>query len=403
MFGLTSSHMRALGGQLAMKNQKDLKRIYKEAARDAPKLPKFKLDALNAIYTEAFPGMPIPDYSGGVDPRSPWIPLIMVISYIIYLVFKQFFSAEPGGAESLADGDGSNVDDESYWPTTVPPQLIRLDRINHTPAGLVQAPEFPKCRMKINPWYGDELHDDKSRETGAARLVSYNEELTELKSKLASQYWDMCEAYLRILWSGGLSYPDDFKLNGGLFVRKNGTPVESGKIKRLVADPTVDTIVICNNATDDQNLRKGVHIGQNVIYVDRSNSGCTSDVYGCFGDPIITKTLMGVESRTYASIIMGDCPITAIGKRTLIRMDGVKRKDLASRFDWHKSILVAAYQLLKVGGAIYYPGFIHVAANSRKNQYEHIKNSILKTPITGFTVSIGAGEIESAVVKLTRV
>ena len=117
---LTSTHMRALGGLLATKSQRDITKIHEQVAKiyeqptmDLSHLSHEQLVVLNSMYSEAFPGMPIPDsYSGGISSGRISYAIISTLTWmaLVYFIVGVFISA----------ADSPDSPDEPSEPLIIP-------------------------------------------------------------------------------------------------------------------------------------------------------------------------------------------------------------------------------------------------------------------------------------------
>ena len=113
MSKLTPAHMRALGGLLASESPDNVMKICRRVTREDHDLPKNKLNELNDMFAEAFPGQPIPGQQSGGANISKHIALGLLIATMVYHIIKRYFraagTAEEDDEAETADGKAEAV------------------------------------------------------------------------------------------------------------------------------------------------------------------------------------------------------------------------------------------------------------------------------------------------------
>ena len=118
MSKLTPAHMRALGGLLASESPDNVMKICRRVTREDHDLPKNKLNELNDMFAEAFPGQPIPGQQSGGANISKHIALGLLIATMVYHIIKRYFRAagtaeEDDEAETAEDDETTREDDKA--------------------------------------------------------------------------------------------------------------------------------------------------------------------------------------------------------------------------------------------------------------------------------------------------
>ena len=104
MSTLTSAHLRALGDMLATKSPEDLNKIRQRIGRNPP-LSDEQIAVLNVMYSEAFPGTPIPErYGGGRSGVILGSFAALVLVYWIGGVFMRAWKSRPAQDPNVVNG-----------------------------------------------------------------------------------------------------------------------------------------------------------------------------------------------------------------------------------------------------------------------------------------------------------
>jgi hypothetical protein len=132
------------------------------------------------------------------------------------------------------------------------------------------------------------------------------------------------------LLSAGLVRTRDYDIIEGRAVYKDHQYVESGNLEILLQDINVDTILVDMNRDQER-----------TVYINRSRN---CDVYGWFGDPIITLLF---KDKKFKQVWIGERSVAMY-------------LDSQHRFNWN--LLQAAYELLESDGQLFLPGLQYKVA-----------------------------------------